>query len=198
MAQSDNPRRREGQSNSEENRVSVQQQARQPSEARERGLTHREVRDPWSASPFSFMRRFSEDMDRLFEEFGFAPGLLSAGGHISRREFGRGMWHPQIEMFERGDDLVIRADLPGMKKEDIKVECTQDAIVIQGERRHEHSGESAGRFHSERSYGRFYREIPLPEGVKSEDAKANFRDGVLEIVMKAPQQSRPRRIDVQS
>jgi HSP20 family protein len=151
----------------------------------------------WSASPFSFMRRFSEDMDRLFEEFGFGR-TGATGGEISRRDFGRGVWRPQIEMFHRGDNLVVRADLPGMKKEDVKVEYTRDAITIEGERRQEHTEEREGRYHTERSYGQFYRSIPLPEGVKPEDAKASFKDGVLEIVLKAPEEIRPRKIEIQS
>ncbi len=192
----DQPRQPDARSNPEERRVSVQPQQG----GLEQGIGHRGTLEPslWSASPFSFMRRFSEDMDRLFEEFGFGPSLSTGGGQIARREFGGGMWRPTVEVFERGENLVIRADLPGMKKEDIKVECTDNAIILQGERRHEHSEEQPGRFHSERSYGQFYRAIPLPEGVKPEEAKANFRDGVLEVVMKAPQQSRPRKIEVQS
>ncbi len=153
-------------------------------------------------TPFSFMRRFSEEMDRLFEDFGLGRGLLSpftasGGGRISPAEFGRRMWNPPIEMFTRGDQLVVRAELPGMSKEDVRVECTDEDIVIQGERRQEHKEEREGTYHSERTYGRFYRTIPLPEGVSAEGAKATFKDGILEITMKAPEKIKSRQIKIE-
>jgi HSP20 family protein len=154
----------------------------------------------WEASPFSFMRRFSEEMDRLFEDFGFGrfPSASTGGGLISARDFGRGIWNPPIEVFQRGDELVVRADLPGMNKDEIRIEVTNDALHIEGERRQEHSEEREGRYHTERSYGRFARTIPLPAGAISEDPKATFKDGVLEITMKVPQQSKARQIPIGS
>jgi HSP20 family protein len=147
-------------------------------------------------SPFSFMRRFSEEMDRLFEDFGFGGSLSptrSFSGGALPSEFGRPAWRPQIEMFQRGEELVVRADLPGMTKDDVKIECTANEITIQGERKEEREEAHEGIFHSERTYGRFFRQIPLPEGVSADDAKATFRDGVLEITMKAPDESKQRR-----
>jgi HSP20 family protein len=152
----------------------------------------------WMTSPFSFMRRFSEEMDRLFEDFGLGgnPLARSTGGQISSRQFGRGLWNPPVEVFTKDDRLVVRAELPGIDKKDVKVECTEDEITIQGEKRQEHKEEHEGHYHSERSYGRFFRRIPLPEGIKPEDAKAVFRDGILEITMKAPKQMKSREIQI--
>jgi len=154
------------------------------------------------ASPFSFIRRFSEEMDRLFEDFGFNrsqfPWISTGGGHISRGEFGRAVWNPPIEMFMRGDQLVVRAELPGLTKDDVKVECTNNMITIDGERRQEHKEDKEGRIHSEMSYGRYYRSVPLPEGVNCENAKASFKDGILEVTLKAPEQSKPRQIKIES
>ncbi len=202
MAKTDQPRNQEGQQSQHGSQVPVrnQGQQKQDMQQQQRGISRRGTREPsiWNMSPFSFMRRFSEDMDRLFEDFGFGSALPSTGGQISRGEFGRALWRPQVEMFQRGDDLVIRADLPGLTKDDIKVECTRDAITIEGERKQEHTEDREGYYHTERHYGQFYRAIPLPEGVKADDAKATFKDGVLEVVMKAPEESRPRKIDVQS
>jgi HSP20 family protein len=153
-------------------------------------------------SPFSFMRRFSEEMDRLFDDFGFGSGLLSPSferGFSSSAlgEFGQGLWSPQIETFEREGQLVIRADLPGLTKDDVNVEMTDNAITISGERRNENEEKREGYYRSERSYGSFYRQIPLPEGVNADDANATFRNGVLEITMKAPQlQSRSRKLEI--
>jgi HSP20 family protein len=154
------------------------------------------------ASPFSVIRRFSEEMDRLFEDFGFGrsqfPWISTGGGRISRGEFGGAAWNPPIEMFTRGDQLVVRAELPGLSKDDVKVECTNDMLTIDGERRQEHKEEKEGRIHSEMSYGRYYRSVPLPEGVKCDNAKASFKDGILEVTLKAPEKSKPRQINIES
>jgi HSP20 family protein len=150
-------------------------------------------------SPFSLMRRFSEEMDRVFGDFGFGRGLSSGFG----REFGRlvdledSMWAPQVEAFEREGKLIIHADLPGLTKDDIDVDITEDAIKIRGERRQEKEENEEGYYRSERSYGSFYREIPLPSGVNREEANATFRNGVLEITMPAPaRQPSSRRIEI--
>jgi HSP20 family protein len=146
-------------------------------------------------SPLSLMRRFGEEMNRLFEDFGLRQGFWPDLG----REFGRltnyqgSPWSPQVEVFERDDQLVVRADLPGMRKDDVDVEITDDAIVIKGERTQEYEGREEGFYRSERSYGKFYRSIPLPEGIDPEEANATFRDGVLEITMPAPERSQKRR-----
>ena len=88
-------------------------------------------------SPFSFMRRFSEEMDRLFDDFGFGRGWLSPSlGEFSPSglsELGRA-WMPQVEVFRRGDQLVVRCDLPGLRKEDVHVDVQEGRLVLQGER----------------------------------------------------------------
>jgi HSP20 family protein len=147
------------------------------------------------------MRRFSEEMDRLFEDFGFGSRSLmpsfARGFPTNLGEFGQSLWSPQVETFAREGELVIRADLPGMSKDDVNVEVTDDAITISGERRNENEEKREGFYRSERSYGSFYRQIPLPEGVNADDANATFRNGVLEITMKAPQlQSQRRRLEI--
>lgn len=151
------------------------------------------------ASPFSFMRRFSEEMDRLFEDVGF--GSNWAGRPFTQRnEWSAFGWSPQIETFQKDNQYVLRADLPGLNKDDLKVSVDDNCLVIQGERKKEWSSdqESAGGYRSERSYGAFYRCVQLPHGVQSENVSASFRDGVLEIKMPAPEQKQPRRIDILS
>lgn len=147
-------------------------------------------------SPFSFVRRFAEDMDRLFEEFGMgglmpSPSALLAGPERAMRE-----WIPQLELFQEGDQLVVRADLPGMKKEDVRVELEDDLLTISGERRDERRDEREGFFRSERSYGSFQRAIRLPEGVDPSTCDARFENGVLELRMKAPEERRARQIPI--
>ena len=132
-------------------------------------------------SPFSVMKRFGEEMDRLFGDFGLdrnwiPPALMGEAGRA---------WAPEVEIFERDGELVVRADLPGLKKEDVKVELTDEGLTIEGERRSEHEENGEGYYRSERNYGNFYRRLPLPEGVDPDDATAKFHDGVLEVTMPA-------------
>jgi HSP20 family protein len=156
---------------------------------------------PWAESPFSLMRRFSEEMDRLFgdvfADFGTAQRRLAPrGGHGFG--FPPGQWAPPIEVLERDDKLVVRAELPGLSKDDVKVEVTDDLLTIGGERREEREETREGYRHSERRYGRFSRSVPLPEGVSPEDVRCTFQNGVLEITMPAPQRvERGRRIEIQ-
>jgi HSP20 family protein len=156
------------------------------------------------ASPFSFMRRFSEEMDRLFDDFSFGRsswgfGWPELGRGLTRKDLERA-WFPQIEMRRRDNQLVLRADLPGLKKEDVQVEIDQNnCLTIQGERRKDWSEEDRqGRYLSERSYGKFYRCIELPEGAKADNVIATFQDGVLEITVPAPEteQTGSRKIEV--
>jgi HSP20 family protein len=147
-----------------------------------------------TVSPFSLMRRFSEEMDRPFGD-GFASGFGREFGRLADHE--GSMWLPQVEAFERDGKLIVRADLPGLTKDDINVDITDDAIKIRGERRQEKEENEEGYYRSERSYGSFYREIPLPSGVNRDEANASFRNGVLEISMPAPtRQSGSRRIEI--
>jgi HSP20 family protein len=141
----------------------------------------------FSMSPFALMRRFTEDMDRLF------AGRGTGGGET-------GLWAPPIDVRESEGNLVISAELPGLNKEDVKVEVHEDALVLQGERKREWEEERGGVRRSERTYGSFYREIPLPEGAKADQAKAQFNNGVLEVTIPIPesQQRKPRQISIES
>jgi HSP20 family protein len=158
------------------------------------------------SSPFMLMRRMAEDMDRLFEQFGFGRSLSPRLGTLFDDDLwsGRGLqatattWMPQVETFRRGDNLVIRADVPGVKKDDIKLEVENGVLTISGERREEHEDKQEGFYRSERSYGQFYRAIPLPEGVNTEQCSATFNDGVLEVTLPAPkhEERKPRQIQI--
>ena len=179
-------------------------QARSTQGEQGRGLQRTETgpngmrgREPFSTSgfgPFALMRRMQEDMDRLLgDAWGGRRQWPSFFGDEGRTE-----WAPAIEAFQRGNELVVRADVPGMAREDLSVEIGDDALTIKGERRYDHKEEREGMFRSERSYGTFCRVVPLPEGAVSDSARASFKDGVLEIVMQAPSQEvrRGRRIEI--
>lgn len=154
-------------------------------------------------NPFGMMRSMMDQMDRLFEDFtgtglsrsrSSMPSPLQGGGYGTTS-----LWYPQIEVSERGDNLVVCADLPGMKKEDVHLEVHEDHLVLQGERQHESDQNQGGLYRTERSYGSFYRTIPLPDGVNPDQVKATFRDGVLEVTVPVPnrqQQLQGRRIEI--
>ncbi len=148
-----------------------------------------------AATPFSFMRRFAEEMDQLFEDFDFRRDWLAP---VLGSEFGAGIWSPQVEMLQHDGELIVRADLPGLTKDDLKVEITDNAITIEGERRGEKEEKREGFYRSERSYGKFYRRLPIPEGVDVKDAAATFQNGVLELKMKASkrEQKKGRRLEI--
>src|SRR5258705_371329 len=201
MAQKGKGSKRQGKKEDSDNRrrqrsSSIEQSSNKP----QTGIARREQAANFrTVTPFSLMRRFSEEMDRLFGDFNFAGGLASGFG----REFGRladlegSMWLPQVETFERDGQLIVRADLPGLTKDDINVDIADDAIEIRGERRQEKEENDEGYYRTERSYGSFYREIPLPAGVNGDDAKASFQNGVLEITITAPaRQTGSRRIEI--
>jgi HSP20 family protein len=128
-------------------------------------------------SPFGFMRRLLEDLDRI------GNGVES-------------VWSPALEVFERDGQLVVRADVPGLQKDQIKVEVVDDQLVISGERTRENEERREGIYRSERSYGSFCRTIALPEGVNPDKAVATFDNGVLEVSMPAPKRLQPKRIEV--
>jgi HSP20 family protein len=107
-------------------------------------------------------------------------------------------WYPRIDIFEKGGRLIARVDLPGMKKDDVKVEATDGQLAISGERTRQTEERGEEFYRCEREYGRFVRLVPLPEGVQIDDVKASFADGVLEVSMPlpAPARANVRRIEI--
>jgi HSP20 family protein len=170
----------------------------------QQGLARREESMPWmwtGGSPFSLVRRFSEDMDRFFGDV-FADFGMGRSGSLAPR-IGRGAaltqgdWTPPIEIDQRGEELIVCVDLPGISASDLHVDITDDMLTISGERRDEREETAAGYRPSERRYGRFSRSVELPEGISPDDIRASFQNGVLEVAMPAPQRERGRRIEIQ-
>lgn len=148
--------------------------------------------EPFFANPFRLMNRFSEDMERMFETFGLRPRLFEPLPT-------KGLWAPDVEILERPNQLVIRADLPGLTKDDVKVNLTDDMLTLEGERKEEKETKREGYFRSERSYGAFYRNIPLPEGVKTDKVDATFKNGVLEVTLPwTKEEKKAKKVDIKA
>jgi HSP20 family protein len=160
-----------------QNQQSPQGRQQQVTKAREQQPGQLRTRSSFdAANPFELMRRMTEQM------FGtlMPPGVRS----LSRSAEA---WIPAIEVFERDGKLHVTADLPGMTKDDVKVEVRGNSLIIEGERKQEKKEDREGWFMTERTYGRFDRVIPLPDDVNPDSAKATFHDGVLDLTFELPQ-----------
>lgn len=159
-------------------------------------------RDPHpmlAASPFTLMRRMMEDMFRLFEDVGGMPRSLHEG---QGREPGMSFmsapaWAPPMEVRRDGNRLHVRAELPGVDREDVDIELMDDALVIEGHRSAEREEQRGDVIRSERVYGRFRRVVPLPDGVDPDRVEARLEHGLLEVSLELPEErSRRRRISL--
>jgi HSP20 family protein len=141
------------------------------------------------------MRQMQDEVDHWFHRMGVDRSWMSPSNWLGGHE---GEWRPAIDAFQRGNEFVIRADVPGMARHDLSVEVSDDAVTIGGERRHEAHEDREGMFWSERRHGSFCRVVPLPPGAVAGSAKATFMNGVLEVVLQAPSQEtrRGRKIDI--
>jgi HSP20 family protein len=149
-------------------------------------------RSRFNSSPFESMMRLSREMDRLVGSL-FGGGQEVRGGGMSM------VWSPQIDVRHSGDTVIVSAEVPGVSRDAIQIEATEDGIAISGERRESHEAGEPGRYQlTERSFGSFYRNIPLPEGAQVEKARASMRDGVLEITVPLRPSRGRKRIDISS
>lgn len=145
----------------------------------------------WS-EPLGMMRRMSEEMDQLVGRFFSRSPYPRARPAAPSTE-----WMPAVEVAQTDDKLVISAELPGVKKDDVRVEVKNDRITIEGERHPQQEGAAQQLHRSERTYGYFYRVIALPEGAEPQSTSATMHDGVLEITVPVPEGGkRGRRIDI--
>jgi HSP20 family protein len=128
------------------------------------------------------MRRITDELDRTAHDV----GLARSGRNATR-------WTPAIEIAEKEDEYRIRAELPGLTPENVRVETTNDALIIEGERRMDHEDKREEVRRTERQYGHFFRRIPLPQGANVDQTKATFRNGVLEVTIPIPRQASQHR-----
>ncbi len=138
--------------------------------------------------PFDELRSMHNEMDRLFERF--------FGLEIPGRE--TYAWMPLIESFVKDGKLVVRAEIPGVDPKDLDVSLTEHELVIKGERKHEKETKEENYAYREIAYGTFERHLPLPEGVKADELKAKFTNGILEITVPVPTISKARKIEIET
>lgn len=147
--------------------VAVEKKAKEPV------VHHRALRWPFpfgerffGMNPLAMMKEFGTEIDRFL-------GAIPENG----------TWWPAVECKRTGGNFLVKAEVPGLGKDDIKVEVVDDALVIEGERKLETKKEEEGYFRTERHYGSFHRTIPLPEGAKTDEIKAQLANGVLEVAI---------------
>lgn len=124
------------------------------------------------------------DINRFFE------------GFLGRPAAGSGRWAPAMDLSETDDALVLRADLPGLGRDDVSIEIEDNVLTVSGERRSEHEENQEGLHRVERSYGSFSRALTLPRGVDAEAVTAGFDKGVLEVRVPKPVETKPHKVAI--
>jgi len=139
----------------------------------------------WPA--FGRLTDLRDEIDRLFE----LP--LTEAARTSRLFSG---WTPALDLYEEKDNLVVKVELPGMKREDIEVSLHEGSLSISGERKSEETHQDADVHRTERFFGRFQRTVALPTPVAADKVKAQYKDGILTITLPKTEEAKPKRIDV--
>jgi HSP20 family protein len=138
--------------------------------------------------PFRDLRSLQEEVNRLF-----STNLTRSFGDES---IGRGAWSPSVDIYENKEQIVLEAELPGMKQEDFDLSVENNVITLRGERRFEKTDDSDNYHRVERSYGSFTRSFTLPQSVSAEGAKAEYNNGVLRVTLPKREEAKSRRIEV--
>lgn len=138
--------------------------------------------------PFRDFLTIQDEITKTFERF-FGEG--KAGTGLAK-------WAPLIDVFERDNEVVVRAEVPGLEAKDVEVNIDEEGLTIQGERKFEEEVKEENFYRLERRYGSFHRFVPFPVEVKPDKAKATFKNGVLEVVVpKAEPKKKPIRLKVE-
>jgi len=139
-------------------------------------------------SPFRMMEQMNRDLGRFFD--GGWPDMQAANSLME------GAFAPSVDVMEDKDQITVKAELPGMAKEDIKISLENGVLSIQGEKKAEKEVKEGGLLRQERSYGSFYRAFTLPAGVDGSKATANYKDGVLELMLPKKEEAKPKAIEI--
>ncbi len=139
--------------------------------------------------PFRDLATMQEEMNRLFDRlFERFP---------ERKEFGEGLWSPCVDISETKDEIVVTAEIPGMKKDDIKISLNDNILTLKGEKRQEKKVEEENYHRIERSYGAFHRSFTLPTTVQQDQVKATYKDGVLKVRLPKAEEAKPKEIAIE-
>jgi HSP20 family protein len=155
-------------------------------------MTMERWRPGWGLTPWKPARELDE-LERHFEDLFGRSFLPTAWGRLPMEQRG---WTPAIEVFEKEDRFLVKAELPGMKEEDIDVSAVGDTLTIKGERKTESEVKEEDYYCCERSYGSFFRSIALPSHVDAEKIEASYEDGILEVSLPKISEVKPKKISV--
>jgi HSP20 family protein len=144
-------------------------------------------RPRWGITPWRPFREL-EEWERRFDDLFGRPSW-----RVPVEERG---WMPAVDVFEKEDKFVVKAELPGMKEEDIDVSVIGDTLSIKGEKKTETEIKDENYYRCERSYGSFYRSIPIPSNVDANKIEASFEDGILEVALPKSAKVKPKKIAV--
>jgi len=148
---------------------------------------------PWR--PFMDLPRWERDMDRMMEDFfgrRFRPWRPDRWFRTDELE----VRAPVVDLYEEKDDIVVKAELPGMEKNNIEVNLSDSTLTIKGEKKKEEEVKEENYYRSERSYGRFLRSIELPKAVHADKVKASFKNGILEVRVPKTEEAKTKEIKV--
>ena len=140
-------------------------------------------------NPANHVFSLRHQMENVFDDF-FFPARMSGNADASEK------WNPAVDIYEEGPNIVVKAELPGMKKENISVDVKDRVLSLKGERFADDEVKKDNYFRRERTYGRFARAFTLPADVNSDEIKAEYTDGVLKVLVPKPEVAKPRPITV--
>lgn len=139
--------------------------------------------------PFKDLLTLQERMNRLFDE------VLPRTREEETLE--RGVWSPAVDIYETEDSIVLKAELPGVKREDVSVEIKDNLLVLKGEKKFERDVKEENYHRMERAYGAFQRSFTLPNIVDKDKVRARYKDGVLEVILPKAEEAKPKQIKVE-
>ena len=140
-------------------------------------------------SPWREMSTLQNRVNRLFDNSTFHTGLMND-------DISTGMWNPVVDLFEKDDRYVIKAEIPGVDKKDVKIDLKDRVLTLSGERSYDNEVKEENYYRRERSYGKFQRAFTLPADVDSDKIKAEFNEGVLQIEVPKPEEKKPKQVTI--
>ncbi len=135
---------------------------------------------------FQDLEDMQKEVNRMFKVYGFP-----------KEGNGGPLWAPSVDIIDEKDNIRVRADLPGLKKEDVEVAVENDVLTIKGEKKQEKEIKEKDYIRSERYYGAFHRSFTLPAGVDAQKVNASYKDGVLEVTLPKREDAKPKGVKVE-